>query len=403
MAAVEAAMFWLVLCSLWAAQPGAGAPETLAKIKQSVLGNLRTLPNYTCTQVIERSYRWPGGRSFENVDRVRLEIGYIDGKELFGWPGGEKLAEEDLHRLVSGAITNGDYALVARALFGGPNVAIGELREENHAGRATLRCDFTAPLQGSDWILAIGERYVPTGYHGSFWVDSNSLQLLELRMTADNVPSGLGYKTVSRDLQFEAARIGRGGFLLPSRAEFRATTTSGAELRNDTRFQDCRQYTAESVISFGPSDTGPQRDAPAPGAAPAAVLPDEFEAGLELDSPIDSNTSAVGDPITAHLLESIKRKGETVIPRGAVLHGRIARLEVEDGHRYADFAFTWFEAGGGRVEIGGRTNELVTLARGFRAGRPLESVTGPIRATGSHLFLPRGFPFRLKSAAAAGQ
>jgi hypothetical protein len=398
-------MFWFVLFSLLSTEPNAGAPPVLPRVRESVLDNLRRLPNYICSQTIERSYRNAASRPFGNIDRIRLEIGYIDGKEMFGWPGGERLAEDDVTRLVGGTITNGEFALAIRALFSGREVAFGDMKAENHAGRAALRFDFAVPRQSTDWILSIGGRRAPTGYHGSFWVDRDSLHLLELRITADDVPAQFGYATVTRDLQFESVRIGAGEFLLPSRAEFSATETSGAEDKNEARFHDCRQYTAESVISFGlsetgaPTQTGPRSATPAP--SPAAALPDEFEASLTLDSPVDSDISAVGDPVTAHLGGSIKRKNQIAVPKGAILHGRIARLDVQEGRRHTDFAFTYFEVNGQRVEIGGRRNELLTLDQRSTIGRPLEAVPGPILANGSHLVLPRGFPFLLNSTAAA--
>ncbi len=303
-------MFRLVWLSLLAAGPCAESPAVLAKIRESVLENLRRLPNYTCGQTIERSYRSVATHLFENVDRIRLEVGYIDGREMFGWPGGEKLAEEDLNRLVGGTVTNGEFALATRALFAGRSVVFGDMREETHAGHAALRFDFTVPREGTDWILVIGGQHTPTGYHGSFWVDSDSLQLIEVRITADDVPPDAGYSAVARDLQFLPAPIGNGEFLLPSRAEFSATEATGAEDRNETRFHDCRQYTAESVVSFGPTDAGARTKAGPRNGAPAAgldaALPDEFETSLTLDSPIDSDISAVGDPITA---ESRSRSG----------------------------------------------------------------------------------------------
>ena len=392
-------MFWIVLWSLFAAPTDASAPAVLAKVRAGVLDNLSRLPNCTCTQVIERSYRRGAKRPFENVDRVRLEVGYIDGKELFGWPGGERLGEKDLDRLVGGTITYGEFALAIRALFAGRSVAFGDMWEETYAGRAAHRFEFTVPREGTDWILGIGGRFTPIGYHGSFWVDSDSLQLVELRITADDVPAELGYKAVTRDLQFQSVRIGTGEFLLPSRAEFSATERGGAENRNETRFHDCRQYAAERVVSFGPSATGAPGDAHAPRPAAAATLPEEFEASLTLDTPIDSDTSAIGDPITASLQRSIKRENETVVPKGAVLHGRITRLDMTGGRRYADLGFTYFEVDGGRIEVGGRINELVALTR-YVSNWQLISAAGPIRASGRHLVLARGFPFFLKSAAA---
>src|SRR5260370_6735299 len=130
---------------------------------------------------------------------------------------------------------------------------------------------------------------------------------------------------------------------------------TGGEIRNETGFHDCRQYTVQASIRFDAPDSEVQnKTGDVPGLA--AVLPERFEAELVLTSEIDSDSSAVGDPFTAELQRRIRRKGETVIPKGAVLHGRIMRLELINGHRYADFAFLRFEAGGTVVNISGRKN-----------------------------------------------
>ncbi len=415
---VQVAILFFVLCSLSMAQSDAGGAVVLQTIRERAVDNLRALPNYTCTATIERSGRQSASRRYENIDRIRLEIGYVGGRELYGWPGGEKIAEDDLRQLVGGTITNGDFALLTRVVFAGPGVVFRNIRREDVGGRAVVSGEFTASREGSQWIVGLGPRTEPVGYSGSFQVDAELLQLIDLRMTAERIPREFGYRGITRNLEFQPVQIGSREFLLPSRAELSTVARDGPEVKNETRFTNCHEFTAQSVVSFGEPNQEANVETVHRTQVSAADLPDEFEARLELESPIDSDTSAVGDPITARLVKKITGRGGMEIPKGATLHGRIRVLDVTEGHRYANFAFLSFEWAGSRVNIAGRVNQLVTASsRTARIGRqpgtwtpqtPLpvpHQVTslqaGPIRAYGRHLVLRRGFQFRLKSRAGA--
>ncbi len=408
---VQAAIFLLVFCSPLAAQQDAGRAAVLEPIKERVVNHLRALPNYTCAVLIERSGRKSARRSFENIDRIRLEVGYVGGSEVYGWPGGDKIAQDDLRELVGGTITDGDFALITRAVFAGPGVVFRNIHRADAGGRAVVSGEFTASREGSQWVLAVGRRVAPVGYTGSFQVDAGSFQLIDLRMTAEHIPREFGYREIARTLEFQQVRIGSHEFLLPSRAELSTVARDGQETKNETRFTNCHEFTAESVISFDAPSQEAELEAAHQAPVSTADLPDEFEAYLELESPIDSDTSAVGDPITARLVQDITGKGGMKIPKGAILHGRISRLDVTEGHRlgtndeieqtaghrYLNFAFTYFEWGGRRVEIAGRENQLVTWSpQSFQAS---SFTIGPIRAYGTHIEAHPGFRFRLKSRA----
>ena len=182
------------------------------------------------------------------------------------------------------------------------------------------------------------------------------------------------------------------------------------------RFHNCRQYTVESVLRF--DESGAAAPNPARAAADAAVvLPDEFEAELVLETEIDSDTTAVGDPFTAHLRKSVRRKSQTVIPQGAVVHGRITRLEFVDGYRYLDLGFSYFDVNGARLDIATRKNQLevgqshtstvmINPVHGEASGRAFNTihrrVPGPIRGAGSRLRLSNGYRLFLKSTAKGG-
>ena len=65
------------------------APEILIldHIKARMAENLRRLPDYTCTEIIDRSRRRRGTDAFAPVDTLKLDVARVDGKELFSRPG----------------------------------------------------------------------------------------------------------------------------------------------------------------------------------------------------------------------------------------------------------------------------------------------------------------------------
>ena len=60
---------------------------SLNVIKEKILAALAELPNYTCTETVDRSRKRALDRKFEPLDRVRVEIAVVGHNELFGWPG----------------------------------------------------------------------------------------------------------------------------------------------------------------------------------------------------------------------------------------------------------------------------------------------------------------------------
>src|SRR5207247_2136627 len=114
------ALAGLLLCFACRAQE-AVAPQTLTleRVKAKMADNLRRLPNYTCSQTIERSKRRQPSSPSELVDTLRLEVALVDGKELFSLPGAAQFEEKEIREFASeaAAIGDGAFALQARSLF----------------------------------------------------------------------------------------------------------------------------------------------------------------------------------------------------------------------------------------------------------------------------------------------
>ncbi|MGH7247398.1 MAG: hypothetical protein ACREH9_04765, partial [Pseudomonadota bacterium] len=80
----------------------------------------------------------------------------------------------------------------------------------------------------------------------------------------------------------------------------------------------------------------------------------------ELDRKIDSRTAAEGDPVNAVVGHDVKHNGRVAIPKGAVLAGRITRLENWGDMFAVEIAFSSIEFSGGQGVFSAELKEAGT-------------------------------------------
>jgi hypothetical protein len=370
----------------------------LARVRAHMSSVLARLPNYTCLQTIERTGRIPGKRT-ELIDLVRLEVALVNGRELFAWPGSRNFEDGEITDMVKGgAIGNGNFALHAKSVFQGntPRFTFaGErLRED---GRNTLRWDFVVPQLLSGYTLKQGEQQAIVGYHGSFWVDPTSLDLVRLEVYADDIPPNLKIASAEDSVEYHRVQLGEGAFLLPSKSELSMKDLSGAESQNRTTFTGCRQYSGESTISF---------DDPSDAAKPAQEertlhLPAGVRLELALETPVADGQTAVGDPVTAILKRPVKLGSGLVAPKGALVHGRMTHLRRQQTSRPGwAIGMTFFEMEwpGTHAQLRASLEDLPTVSMLASTNaeyrmllRQIAYQEGLFLLPGYRLTVPRGF------------
>jgi hypothetical protein len=341
----------MLVCVAARAQDVGLEPDALqlAKIKLHMMDTLRRQPNYTCLETVERSHRDASTRKYRLEDTLRLEVALVDGKEMFAWPGSKQFEDKDIRTLVpTGTFGTGDFALHARALFGG-NSAIFQARgQQDLEGRAALRFDFRVPRPVSGYQIRIPEFQTIVGYHGSFYVDPSSLDLRQLEIAGDDLPPELKLKSLSDRMDYARARIGDADFLLPESSEVVLVDLNGQENRNRLKFTSCHQFTGQSVLSFEDLD---------PSAASAPVqkieleLPPDLELTLSLLDSINAQTAAIGDPVRAQLRNDLKVKGRVLLGKGAEASGRVSRLERHENFTIMGLIFTDLESPSTHVKL----------------------------------------------------
>jgi hypothetical protein len=297
----------------------------LATIKQRMAENLRGLPNYTCTQTVERSQRSGKSKRFRLIDTIRLEVALVDGKELFAWPGASKFEDKELREMVGGggAIGNGNFALHAKSVFlsSAPRFVFAGEGEMN--GRPTLRYTYQVPRFLSGFQLRVGEARGVSGYRGEFEADAQSLDVLRLEVHAEEIPTNVPLAGASDKLWYARTKIGESDYLLPQSSELTMTVLDGTENRNHIQFANCHQFGIESTISF--ADPPPAAEAPPPTVS--VDLPDGLLVEAALNRGIPFDKVAIGDIIEGKVTSGAKYGKKMVVPKGATVRGRILKVE----------------------------------------------------------------------------
>lgn len=229
----------------------------LGKVKARAAENLRRLPNYTCTETIDRSLRLGRKAKLRPEDTVRLNVAYVEGKELFGRPGDRRIDQSDIGRLVDKPIGNGQFALFVKSIFLGQRGTFGFSVKTKLEGKQAFRFDYTIPLVQSGLRIqsAVGEAIV--GYSGSFWVARDTLDLMRLIVSGDDLPPQIKMASDVTTIDYGPVSIGGTIFLLPLRSTWETKDVFGSEARNILTFENCHEFIGESVLKFGDTEPSP--------------------------------------------------------------------------------------------------------------------------------------------------
>jgi hypothetical protein len=373
----------------------------LSRIKAHARADLEHLPSYTCLETIQRFQR-SNAAHLRPLDTVQLEVFYSDGHEWYGAPGGRTLAERDPANLVaSGMIGNGNFGISLNNILAGARFTYAGKEERN--GRMAEKYGFHFTADPRAFRISVPGGEAPVGEAGFLWTDAETLELIRLEYNAAEIPPYLPVLSQTSAIDYGRVRIGGRDILLPQRAEEDLLYSKDTESFSHIEYSQCRAFETETTIHFGDAPT-PQADAaPAPPPAPAAPIPALLKVTLELAAPI-SEKDIVGTLIEARVSANVSKNGKLVLPAGAVVHGRIRRLEHFDENTWIiGLEFTEVETPSGKQLfyadlLNIDTSKLLKLQHGetTRAGRvdiKLHDVPGVAAffATGQTFSVPAGF------------
>jgi hypothetical protein len=236
------------------ALPGQDLPAwvlELSRVKRHARESFQHIPNYVCQETINQFAKRPHEGSFQKLDTLHLEVASVDGRELLAAAGASRFEDVDASSyIIEGAIGTGSFSGLVLNLFVHDNALVSHWREAQAQSRTALAYDFEMTAFNSGYQLKSGSASATVGLRGTFWVDKESLDLLQIEEHAVGIPYDLGMSDVDTAITFAPVSIGSSVVLLPQSAETVIKERQGGENKNVTLFSGCRAYTSESVIHF---------------------------------------------------------------------------------------------------------------------------------------------------------
>ncbi len=319
---VAGLLFICECCLLPAIASSQVAPGVLKliQIKKRMAQRLERLPDLACSQIVDRVRFDPKGR-LKKTDTFRLE-GMIDGEEAFSWPAQGRTAEREPPELWAlGTISGSLMISAAKAIFAQDAARIRFAGEEHVNGRSTLRYDYRVPLRDNGFQLSVAGQDLRLPYSGSFWADAEELDLVRLTRRAEDIPAKHRIAEAVQSVEYRPVRIDDETLLLPQSADEALRYWSGDVSLNRTEFSQWRRYLGISALSL--ASPGQEQQVSRARDQAETLISEGAELVAVLETPIDSATARIGDPIQASL------SSRSQAPGTAVLNGRIRWLEKQ--------------------------------------------------------------------------
>ena len=318
----------------------------LNRARAKIIENIERLPKYTCLQTVHRSrfQLFPPVRirkcgdiedsSAVNrsqmmlawTDRFKLEVTVSGGAEIFSWAGARHFQSEEVEKIVGGGMAGtGDFGPFLMSIFGGSASEyeyLGLVPQDKGRDIAVYR--YHVPVSTSHYQINIGlqpEDRVNMAYDGKFWIDPQNAELRRMTIEVPNPPRESQTCRIETTIDYRRARIGRSDFLLPQLTVLTMMDAEGRRHENRIEYASCREFQSESVFR---TDVEASADASEISKSTVAIPPG-ITIKIALDSKIDAESSFAGDAIEGRLLNAIG----TLVPKGAIVHGRIVRFERE--------------------------------------------------------------------------
>ncbi len=232
-----------MLALAWPAVDG----EVVQRVRERIEGLFLTLPDYVCSEKIERVLTGPAVR--QPLPPIRVEIGYIGGREFYAWPGGrfdEGVARHLLNQ--QGAVGNGAFADQLHVFW---NVAdFTAAGEEERKRESMLRLDFRVPRVRSRYRLGRTAATQAVGYSGTLWVRADTLDPVRLEIAVDDIPPGLEITSASQWIEYATVPVAGRNVPLPSMSELAIGIERNRGAMTRFSFDHCRRFTGESTIRF---------------------------------------------------------------------------------------------------------------------------------------------------------
>jgi hypothetical protein len=248
------------------------ADPILERGREKALAYTRSLPDFVCTEIIQRSKlsqpgallaARPGGRgasgppSWEPIDRLTVRLSFFQQKEehqlelVNGRPTTLQYVSRDI-----GVAATGEFGGMLNRIFDPASQASFHWKSWKRARKHRVAVyGYTVGAEHSRFFVERGSRSgevnrAVVGFHGTVEIDTETGDVLHIDYTADGIPTTVALTRSATSVDFDRVEIGGNFYLLPVRSE---TELEGPNLavKNAIEFRGFGKFGASSTVDFG--------------------------------------------------------------------------------------------------------------------------------------------------------
>jgi VWFA-related protein len=223
-------------------------PEELKSIiedaREYALKYSRSLPNFVCEQVTNRSVDLTGTREWKHKDKFTELLTYVDHVEsrtLLKMEKGVSKSRTD-SGYTTGAVSAGEFGGVIEGVFRPASKTEFKWKETGLLGDGTVQV-FDYRVARANSILDLGAgTTIYVGCHGQVFIDTATRGVRRITMVADDVPKDSRVHAASVNVNYDYVSINNHDYLLPVSAQIvvsherRETDLNEIQFRNFHRF-----------------------------------------------------------------------------------------------------------------------------------------------------------------------
>jgi hypothetical protein len=233
----------------------ADAGAAIEKSRAIALAYARSLPNFVCTETIQRFSDAQRRGLWAPIDTLTVKLSYFEQKEQ------HKLALIDGHpsdqpfETLYGARGVGEFGGTLHGIFEPSSAA--SFRWESWKNVRKHRAavyTYTVEQSHSRYVMETGSpdniHKAVVGFHGVLEIDSETGAVLHFTYDTDRIPRELGLDSVRTTVDYDYADVGGRDYLLPASSQT-VMETPRLGLKNQMTFRGYSRFSSESTITFG--------------------------------------------------------------------------------------------------------------------------------------------------------
>lgn len=231
------------------------SPEALDALlggaRQHALGYSKTLPNFVCMEVTDRSIDPSGNGRWKHKDSLAELLRFRDNHEsrttiaVNGRRSSEKREDMD----PSGTMSLGEFGDLLGMIFEPTSKADFQWKETDELGGSKLQVlSYKVARENGSMTLRGANGAFYAGFHGLVYIDNSTYGIRRITMEADTLPESSSIHAASVTVEYDYVAVGAHDYLMPVRGTIRLRQGRHESDLNEVVFQNYRRYASEAKI-----------------------------------------------------------------------------------------------------------------------------------------------------------